>query len=410
MKRWLIVFAALLGVLFAVEVAARWFVGREFRRLTGGKYELRVGYVVINPFSGTATANNIRVSPDIVNINKLRVERPHFRGGVGVRRIVLNRRDTIENILYSKGRLTLGRARVLNEDGSLRYEVDSLVVDTAARVATVRRVAMAPTYSKQDFTPKSWRHGDWTLLSVADVVCTGVDIKAGRIDSLHIGGGEIASYKDRNTSHNATVKPMYHTVIQRLSPHIKIRAASFAGLNAIYEELPLKGTQAGRITFSGIAGQSMAAGKRIEWQAVAFVQDTAQLLARGTLPLEGNDFEIEGSIAECRAVIFNPMATPLGGIEIRGGRIRRFDFALQGDTVQARAAVSLAWDSLTVELFSRNHHDRRLLSAIVNDFVLPPASAGAPTTADFTRDPTRSPWSYVWHTIFASIKAGVIPK
>lgn len=359
-------------------------------------------------------------SDNKLTVGELRIRRPWVkRGGelqVGVGRIVVNRLDTIEGVAFAQGRLTVAHASHYNMDESVCATIDSLAVDMAARTVSLGAAAIEPTYPKQEFTVKSWNHGDWTQVAVEDVECSGVMFAGGRVsvDSVHIPRGAVASYKDRNTSENTAVKPMYHTIIQRIRPRLDIRAVAFDDIDICYEELPVGGDEAGVLTVDGISGAAAVVpgtdgtvGAHYVWEAAARLQAAAPLHVRGRLPLEDDDFALEGTLGECRAEIFNSMAAPLGKVEISGGRIRRLDFGIAGDSVRAHAEVILTYNDLSVEILDRHHHDRELLSEIVNDILPHNSGDGRPVDGKFERDPMRSPWNYLWKTVFAAVKATV---
>jgi hypothetical protein len=408
MKRWAIISVAVVAAAVALWFGALAFASRWLER-RGERVGLSVGGVGVNPFVPAVTLNNIsmRLEKDgkPLTINRLRIEKPHWRDGLGARLIVVNRLDTIEDIAFAAGRLTVARVSLLNGDESVRTTVRALLVDTVAHRASLASLALEPTYPKDEFTEKSWRHGDWTQIRIGAVECSGVDLGAMSVDSIHVAGASIASYKDRNLAHlNTSLKPMYHTVLQRFSSRATFRVVSFEGLDVRYEELPAGGDTAGVFTLDDAAGSVRMSGGAVLWTAAGRIMNSAPLAARGTLPLEGDDFELSGSLGECPAAAFNPLSTPLGGIEIRGGHLRRLDFSVAGDSIRARSEVSLGYDSLAVELFSRHHHDRKLLSEIV-DAVLPHCSAtAAPVAGNFARDPHRSVWNYIWKTIFDAVK------
>ncbi len=377
MKRILIIVAAILVAAALawqfIEWRAQRLLEREFEKATG--HALSVGRIGVNPFSRRFTFHDIRAEVgEGIHLNYLTLEKPRFgrRKGVRIRRITTSRRDTIAGFSFGGGRLEVVRASITNRDESVRFAVDSLRADTAAQTLRVAAILVDPTYSKEDFTTKSWNHGDWTRVQTGAMACSGLTIRSGTlgIDSMHITGGEIVSFKDRNTSNPTQVKPMYHTMIQRLGNRLKIGTVTFEGLSARYEELPAGGDKAGVLIVDNIAGRTLWGEEAVSWSAAGRMMGTAALVARGTLPLKGNGFEVTGSLGPCRASIFNAMTEPLGSIEVRDGRIEKLDFSIAGDSIRAHGKLLFIYDGLNVALLDKKDHDRKLLSAIVNNIVL----------------------------------------
>ncbi len=404
--------AVVVAVLWiGAQTVGKWWIERKVERLTDGRWELALGHLRVNPLRRTVTFSDIEVTRNggdkPVTLKELRIEKPSIgKKRIGIRRIVIDRMDTIRGVTMVDGRLTVAYASRMTPDESVRMTLDSLRLDTAARTLTVAGMAINPTYSKADFTPKSWNHGDWTQVHIGRVECSGVVLSGGvpQIDSIHIAGGSVSSYKDRNTSDPTLEKPMYHTLLQRFMPHCKVRAVAFEAIAARYEELPVGRDDAGVIEFDNIYGMAHNLDETISWSATARVQGAALLTARGTLPLRGDNFEISGLLDPCPATIFNSMATPLGNIEIRTGEIQSLGFAMRGTSFDARVELMLAYRDLSVEILNRHHDDRKLISNIVNRLLPNAAAPSHPTTGEFTRDPLRSPWNFVWKTIFAGLK------
>lgn len=410
----IIVLVACIAMWFGGLAVAEGWIERKVHRTTGGKWELNIGNIRLNPFVPVVTFNNITAhqvdSGKLTTAEQLRIERPRMgkKRGIRARRILLNRRDTIEGITLGQGRLAVARVSLFNEDESMHFTADSLVADTVARRISMKTFAAEPTYTKEEFTEKSWNNGDWTQIRIGAVECSGVDIKGMAIDSIHIAGGSIESFKNRNIMLNTAPKPMYHSLLQKLYARAAIRSIVFTGISARYEELPLRGDQAGVFNVDGVSGTASASGTAFNWAATGQIMGSAPLTAHGTIPLKGDDFELSGSLGECPLDIFNPMATPLGRVEIRTGTLRQLDFTLAGDSINAHAEVLLRYSGLSIELIDRHHEERKLLSEIAND-LLPHASAEPhPTTGEFARDPQRSVWSYVWKTLFEAIKKTAI--
>lgn len=379
-------------------------------------------------------AEGLSLGDKSLTINCLSLIKPRIARGAELRVHVgwmAVNRDSIVSLNFAVGRLSIKRVSHLSNDQSVRMSLDELLVDTAARTVSVARAAIEPTYPKTEFTKKSWSHSDWTQVLLHNIFMGGIDfgqlLGAGTraqtvageplsIDSVHVGGGSVSSFKDRNVARDETEKPMYHTLLQRITPYAKVRVLVFDAIDVIYEELASRGTIPGRVEFGEISGEAVLHNANATpgdaatsvphyfWQLRALVQGTATLTANGTIPLVGDVFTMQGTLGHCDAAIFNPIALPLGGIKVVGGALGGLHFFLTGNSQMARARVGMAYQGLEVAVFSRHNRERRLLTTIANDIMLEHTISWREAAAEQARNPLRSPWNYIWHSIFAAAK------
>lgn len=340
--------------------------------------------------------------------------------------------DTLGNgqhLLGNNTHLTITKITRMPKDGSTRLEIDSIQIETEKQLLKFSKFALVPTYGKNEFAFKSWRHADWTTIAVYDVACSGVDynhfLNRGvlKIDSISIANGEISSYKNRNVKRNEWVKTLFQQKIQRMPVKIDVGKVAIDNFNVQYEELALGGSEPGKITFNNLRGEitnltniTPAESPYIKIEAAGMVNNSGHLSATIFLPVDSltNRFEVVATLGQTNLPDMNTVTTPLANVMIDTGVADKMTVHIIGTTARARADMTFLYHDLQVTLLKEKNNivkERRFLSSVINRLVIKNSNPGksgirnAHTETD--RDPYRSPFNYVWHTIFDGMKETV---
>ncbi|MCL2562249.1 MAG: hypothetical protein FWE10_08045 [Rikenellaceae bacterium] len=390
-------------------------------------------------------ADVVKTDDGAFTVKELRLTRPRWRktGGemqVRVGRIVYDNvlLSAVEGVDFSTKdghvRVAIAGAHHLSPDESVRMEIAGLTaeLDVAAVSGSLNigRFAVVPTYSKEDFGHKSWGHKDWTSFALNDIACFDIDYgeKKLSIDSIHIGGGSLASYKNRNIVREEWVKPMPYESLGRIPVPFAVRRLVLGSIDLRYEELKMRGSTPGVITFDALGGEvrglsNIPSGSHSEWRLRVRPMNASEMIVTMLLPVDSlGRFEIVALLGPTSADAFNPMIVPLANIAVTGGVIDKLDMRIVGDLREASVDMLMLYDSLAVAVLHESHdgHDSpivlgdhlvesELFTYIVNHMVITkanPMPGQMPRTAQATveRDPLRSPWNYLWQATFAGIK------
>lgn len=297
-------------------------------------------------------------------------------------------------------------------------------------------IAVIPMYSKWDFPRESFQKSDYMAVGLRGFSVHGLKIDSllnkGAIlaDSVHVASGNFTSTKDRNADVPVRVKPMLHTVIQRLSFPIDIQKVTIDSLDAAYEETAPNRTTAGRVTFEGtratILGMTNVVKHKeqyIEVYAASKLMGTGALDAVISLPVDpANDrFEVTATLGTTSMSTLNGMILPLTGMEIAAGTIDRMDFTMTGDSRTASAATTLRYRGLKLGMLKLKNgrwQERGELSDIVNRLAIktdnPDGQGLRSARVVVTRDPHRSAFNYLWKGVSAgameTAKTGLAKK
>lgn len=322
--------------------------------------------------------------------------------------------------------LTATRVKSMNGDGSMRVELDSIAVEMAAQTIQIGSFALIPTYPKDQFGRKSWKHKDWMQAQVSGISCHGVDFDhfiARRellIDSVYLAEGSFSSYKNRNITREEWIKPLYHQLIQRLPVRFTVRESVIGSFDARYEELKAGGDAPGVVTFDRIGGRIEWLSNipspdhtRSQWRLNARLMGSGPLAVTVFMPVDSLDdrFEVAAILRKMDMKLLNGIVRPLAGIVIEGGTVDKLDFLIRGNASEASVDMTFLYSGLELVKLRNKKGDMvesRLVSEIINTIVLiddnPRHGRIRRAYRTTERDPYRSPWNYLWRTVFAGVK------
>lgn len=332
-------------------------------------------------------------------------------------------------LLGDNTHLTIKKITHMPKDETKRLELDSLHIETGRQLLKFSRFALVPTYGKDEFALRSWRHEDWTPLALYDVTCSGLDyyhlLNKGvvKIDSISIAKGEIRSLKNRNIQRNEWIKTLFQQKIQRLPVKIAVDKVMIGNFYAQYEELTLGKSEAGKITFSNLSGEisnltniTPTQNPYIKIEAGGMVNNSGHLNATIFLPVDSltNHFEVTATLGTTNIPDINTMIAPLANVMIQSGTVDKLTVHIVGNTTRTIADMTFLYHDLEVTLLKEKNNmvtEKKLLSEVVNQLVIkdsnPKKDKVRSTHTETVRDPYRSPFNYMWRTILDGVKETV---
>lgn len=333
------------------------------------------------------------------------------------------------NFLGNNTRLTVKKITHLSKDKSTCLEIDSIDMETGKRSLKLSRFAIVPTYGKNEFARKSWRHEDWTRMTIRNIACSGVDysyfLNKGvlKIETVSVDHGEISSYKNRNIIRDEWVKTLFQQKIQRLPVKMDVGKMIIGNFDAQYEELALGASESGKITFNKLKGKITnltnimpADTSYIKIEAAGTVNNSGHFSTVILLPVDSltNRFEVTATLGTTNLPDLNTMMTPLANVVIDKGIADKLTVRIIGTTTRTTADMLFLYHDLKVTLLRDKNgvmEKQKFLSNIVNMLIIKdsnPGSKGIRTAHTETmRDPYRSPFNFLWRTIYDGLKETV---
>ena len=313
---------------------------------------------------------------------------------------------------------------------ALQFEADTLIVSRDSIHLTALR--LLPLYTREEFAELAPEHADWIQISSRNISGYGINLlewilhKNFTADSIDIGTAHIESYKNRNITQEQRIKPLFFQLLNKIPNPIDIQSVGFRNINALYSELvPGKNTP-GTISFNNISGSCNGitnrpenSGQNIVIQANGLLQNTVPMQLDLVWPAGSSQpqFIATGKMGSMDLSLMNSITIPIADLQIDRGKVHQLSFRITGDSTQAETELTMLYDSLQIELIHRKNgivRERKLLSTVLDDFILIPDNPHLGKTRIGTgttlRNPYRSQFNYLWKSIETGIKSTLIDR
>lgn len=314
---------------------------------------------------------------------------------------------------------------------ALELSILHVKADLAVRRLEIDSLRLIPRYGKQEFTMRTLSRTDWMRLEAPRITVAGLDFAqllgggGFTADSVTVAGGKVESYKNRQAVVPQREKPLFQQLLQRVQMPVRVGVVAVDGFGAVYEELPVKGFLAGKLTMTDISARidsltnDASLRKHFTLRASGRMMDRGKLDVTMKVPVEKGDdhFSLRATLHALSIDAFNPMIEPLAHLSVRAGRVQRLDVTLQGDAVHGTGEMRFTYDSLRVDVLNKIGLRSWAGSLLVNDFVIVrsnplPGKEVRTVQCEAARNPYRSNFNYLWRICFDGIKqsAGLTEK
>lgn len=326
--------------------------------------------------------------------------------------------------------LSIRQVQYQFDENALRLEADTIVL--AGDSIHIGALRLLPLYTQEEFAALAPGHADWIQITSRDINGYGIDPyewlihKNFTADSIDIGTAHIESYKNRNIAQEQRVKPLFFQLLSKIPNPIDIQSVGFRNIDAFYSELvPGKNTP-GTISFNNISGSCNGitnrpenSGQNIVIQANGLLQNTVSMQLNLVWPAGASQpqFVATGKMGSMNLSLMNSITIPIADLQIDRGKVHQLSFRITGDSTQAETELTMLYDSLQIELIHRKNgivRERKLLSTVLDDFILIPNNPHLGKTRIGTgttlRNPYRSQFNYLWKSIETGIKSMLIDR
>lgn len=311
------------------------------------------------------------------------------------------------------------------KNGALKFEVDTLTLDSQKGLFSASRIALLPQYDKTQYNMRVGDHSDWVYIDLHDISGKGVRLpflsgeKVFHADTLSVASAKIESYKDRNQTQSAKVKPTLYQSIQRIPLGIDISSTLLEKANINYQEVAKGRSTPGLVTLTdmkatvtGLTNRPADPLQQYTIDAEALLFGAGQFNATLSLPADSlhNHFSLRATLGAMPAGAINQVTEALADIRITSGNIHSANIEITGNTYEATSEVAMHYDDIRVAILKKNGagQERVLLTTLANDVVLkksnPQGGKLRTGEGEFERDPQKSFWNYLWKTSFAGLK------
>jgi hypothetical protein len=337
--------------------------------------------------------------------------------------------------------LHLVNLKMPTSDSLYWLKLGDIVYSAAHRTGLIKELSLDPRYSEAAFDRKVRLQQDRYEITVDSVAFSGLnmiailrDRRVGRIGRIDLKGADVDIYHNRALPINPAVKPLpqrrldstAHKLISKdIAAVFTVDTFSLEGADITYRELSPKSERIGTVSFQRLHGSF----HHITNDAAALAADphctgdfSALFMGRGeahvhfdfNLTAPDQAFSYSGSLGEMKTGVLNQATRYLALLKISSGNIHHIGFHFNANDYQARGAVTLLYDDLSVKLLTLDElsgrlRNKGLASLAVNLLVLrnnntTDTAATRTAAVVYKRDPQKSMFNMMWKSLFEGVK------
>jgi hypothetical protein len=272
--------------------------------------------------------------------------------------------------------------RIHQANSLYEFEIKELRFDKELRKLHLDSIVLQPILDKDAFAKKVKSQETHTVLKVAGVDASGVNMAVHMEDtsimvsSLTINGAYVHAYKNKKYPFTRKEKfPLPMESFQALQFGIEVDTIKIHDTKITYEELPTEGFHTSHITFDDVEATMSSVNNRefknlsgvSVLEASAKVMKTGNVKATFKLPLEAKKkYTAEGSIENVPLTELNPLLVDLAFVEIASGQLNKLDFGFTYDDTGSQGELHFDYEDLKIRgLKKEPHHELAAFKTIL---------------------------------------------
>jgi hypothetical protein len=330
----------------------------------------------------------------------------------------------------------------LSKDKLYTMKVDTITGSAKEKTIRIKGVKVVPMYPDLAFSRKLKTQKDRYDLIFGQLTFKGIDYMKFNTDrvihaqSLKIEDTEAKIFMNREMppGHANKGNNFPHMALQRVPVPLTIDTLRLKKVNVAYTEYNPMSQQRGTVNIDQLKGQilnvtndsiSLAKNHYAAADLHALLIKAAQLhiLINFNLSSKNGAFTFKGNIGQLDMVKLNPLAKPLGLLEIESGQVQKIDFQAVANEKGSDGTMQLYYNNLKVKLLKEGEdgkpaEKKGLLSFLANTLIIKdanPSKGDALRTAKihFERPAGASFFNLLWKSVFVGMREtvglGIIP-
>lgn len=306
-------------------------------------------------------------------------------------------------------------------DGFYTMAIGSIDLNKKDGFVALSDLHMIPAYPKTEFAYIHPKHKDWFDVRAGDITLSGVDYPTYfsdnilRAKKLRVSDVLLQNFKNQQIEIQHNIMPLLYEKIQYLPVKFSFDSTTVNNFSVMYEELPKKGTIAGKIYFDRMNGRIANLTNMQSYPQQYMILDADGLFmgdgrftAKWHIPVSpDNDcFILEARMDSLDLKSLNEIFTPLAKAEVKSGVLTGFDFRTEASSTQANAQMLFLYNDLKVDILKGDNGEKtnRFLSTLANALVRsnnPNKRNGKPRESNIhiERDAYHSTFNYFWQIL-----------
>lgn len=330
----------------------------------------------------------------------------------------------------------------LTKDKLYTMKVDTITGSAAGQTIRIKGVKVIPMYPDLAFSRKLKVQKDRYDLAFGQITFKGIDFMKFNTDrvihaqslKMEDAVAKIFMNREMPPGHANKGNNFPHMALQRLAVPLTIDTLRLKKVNVAYTEYNPISRQRGTINIDQLNGHvlnvtndSLSLSKNhyaaADLHALLIKAAKLHILINFNLSSKNGAFNFKGDIGQLDMVKLNPLAKPLGMVEIETGQIQKIDFQATASEKGSDGTMQLRYNNLKVKLLKEGEdgkpaQKKGLLSFLANTLIIKdanPSKGDAVRTAriHFERPAGASFFNLLWKSVFIGMREtvglGIIP-
>ncbi len=307
-------------------------------------------------------------------------------------------------------------------NGFYTMKIGEIDVHKKDAMLKLDKLHLVPAYPKEEFAYHHPKHKDWFDVSVGNVVLSGIDYstyfsdKILNIKKADVQDVQLLNFKNQQIEIQHNIMPMIYEGLQKAPLKLNIENADVKNFMVLYEELPKKGTESGKIFFTdmngkfeGLTNVVTRPQQYIKLDADGKLMGTGNFTATWYLPVDSlNDrFLLAANIDRFDLTDFNQLITPMAPAKVNSGVLNNLKFKTEASSKGARVQMRFLYNGLNITVFKESDEGvipNKLYTNLANAVLKkdnPDKRKKKPREPflSIERDPYHSTFNYLWQIL-----------
>ncbi|MDL2214641.1 hypothetical protein LJC00_00435 [Dysgonomonas sp. OttesenSCG-928-M03] len=308
------------------------------------------------------------------------------------------------------------------DNGFYTMQIGEIDVHKKDAMLKLDKLHLVPAYPKEEFAYQHPKHKDWFDVSVGNVVLSGIDYptyfsnKILNIKKASVQDVQLLNFKNQQIEIQHNIMPMIYEGLQKAPLKLNIENADVKNFMVLYEELPKKGTESGKIFFTDMNGKLEGLTnvvtypqQYIKLDADGKLMGTGHFTATWYLPVDSlNDrFLLTANLDRFELTDLNQLITPMAPAKVNGGVLNNLKFKTEASSKGARVQMRFLYNGLNITVFKDSEEGvipNKLYTNLANAVLKkdnPDKRKKKPREPflSIERDPYHSTFNYLWQIL-----------
>ena len=405
--------------------------------IKGDKYEFTRNldlYPYINPYVNQLEINRLNLENVDLSFNLFQKKLVDRKFNIDFKDILINETNHTENLLHAREFEVITTGLTTKSKNEMyQFSADSLIYNSAKHNVLLKKIAVEPLLSLEDFNKKSEYQTDYLQVSTNKIEIKGINeslwLQDNIIDAdaLIIDKTDADIFRNKRYPFNVNQRPPWpQDLLKKIKQPFVFDSVILMPSNLKYSELTEFSDKPGWISFNELHLKTSALTNVNDllnkhpsftvWASTK-IMNKSLLSATFKFDLLSTDYEhtVHGSLNAVPMKTFNEIVESSAPFSIESGQINQFNFDISLDKNQSTGELYFGFDDFKINVLNITDDEvkkSKLATFWANNMMLNSRNPKGkdelqPININFNHNEQRSIINYWWKSIFSAAKQAI---